>query len=77
VFRFADLAADSCLITTDLQGFVAETAQAVVHRDEVVSVALHLVTVPIRVGVAVDRAAARLAAPMPSARKTCTNTCGR
>ena len=77
VFRFVDLAADTCSLTTDLQGFVGETTQTVVHRDETVSVALQMVTVPIRIGIIVARPAATPTAGSASRRKGCANTCRR
>jgi hypothetical protein len=76
-FRFADLAASSCSMTTDLQGFVAETAQTVLHSDEAVSIALHLGIAPTRVGVIVTGRVAKRSAVSASRRKDCRNTCQR
>jgi hypothetical protein len=76
-FRFADVATGSCSMTTDLQGFVAEVAQTTVHDDETASIALHLVTAPVRTGVVVAGVVAKPSAVRACRRKECTNTCER
>ncbi len=76
-FRFANVSPDTCSMTTDLQGFAPDTAQTTVGRHETASVVLRLATVPVRAGVSVAGAAAVSTTAKPSARKICTNKCGR
>jgi Carboxypeptidase regulatory-like domain len=76
-FRFADVSPDTYSMTTDLQGFAPDTAQTTVRRDETTSVVLHLVTVPVRVGVSVAGAAPLSTTVKPSARKMFTSRCRR
>jgi hypothetical protein len=50
-FRFPDVPVDSCSIEAELQGFVAQPVTVVTVADQVVAIDLHLVIVPLRVGV--------------------------
>ena len=50
-FRFLNVPIGSCSIDADMQGFFAQPVTVVIAAEQVVGIELHLVVVPLRIGV--------------------------